>query len=44
MTTSGAIDIHTHIVPRSFPAYAGRHANVRWPRWRRRTTAIIATS
>ncbi len=28
---SGAIDIHTHIVPASFPAYAGRHANVRWP-------------
>ena len=25
------IDIHTHIVPESFPAYAGRHANVRWP-------------
>lgn len=29
--TSGAIDIHTHIVPASFPAYAGRHANARWP-------------
>ncbi len=28
---SSAIDIHTHIVPASFPAYAGRHANVRWP-------------
>ncbi|MPZ35039.1 MAG: amidohydrolase family protein [Rhodospirillales bacterium] len=27
----GAVDIHTHIVPASFPAYAGRHANVRWP-------------
>jgi aminocarboxymuconate-semialdehyde decarboxylase len=27
----GAVDIHTHIVPHSFPAYAGRHANVRWP-------------
>jgi aminocarboxymuconate-semialdehyde decarboxylase len=25
------IDIHTHIVPHTFPAYAGRHANVRWP-------------
>ena len=25
------IDIHTHIVPRDFPAYAGRHANARWP-------------
>lgn len=30
MATS-AIDIHTHVVPESFPAYAGRHANVRWP-------------
>jgi aminocarboxymuconate-semialdehyde decarboxylase len=28
---TGAIDIHTHIVPASFPAYAGRHANARWP-------------
>jgi aminocarboxymuconate-semialdehyde decarboxylase len=27
----GAVDIHTHIVPHSFPAYAGRHANARWP-------------
>jgi aminocarboxymuconate-semialdehyde decarboxylase len=27
----GAVDIHTHVVPASFPAYAGRHANVRWP-------------
>lgn len=26
-----AVDIHTHIVPETFPAYAGRHANVRWP-------------
>lgn len=31
MTTPSAIDIHTHIVPANFPAYAGRHANVRWP-------------
>ena len=29
--TTGATDIHTHIVPASFPAYAGRHANARWP-------------
>jgi aminocarboxymuconate-semialdehyde decarboxylase len=29
--TTGATDIHTHIVPQSFPAYAGRHANARWP-------------
>lgn len=28
---TGAIDIHTHIVPHSFPAYAGKHANARWP-------------
>jgi len=26
-----AVDIHTHIVPAGFPAYAGRHAKVRWP-------------
>jgi len=25
------IDIHTHIVPESFPPYAGRNANVPWP-------------
>ena len=25
------IDIHTHIVPESFPAYAGRNASVPWP-------------
>jgi aminocarboxymuconate-semialdehyde decarboxylase len=30
-TGTGAIDIHTHIVPHSFPAYAGKHANARWP-------------
>lgn len=29
--SSGVIDIHTHIVPASFPAYLGRHANARWP-------------
>ena len=28
---TGATDIHTHIVPHSFPAYAGKHANARWP-------------
>jgi aminocarboxymuconate-semialdehyde decarboxylase len=28
---TGVIDIHTHVVPASFPAYAGRHANARWP-------------
>jgi aminocarboxymuconate-semialdehyde decarboxylase len=28
---SACIDIHTHIVPESFPPYAGRNANVPWP-------------
>ncbi|MPS25759.1 amidohydrolase family protein [Pigmentiphaga sp.] len=27
----GCIDIHTHVVPEHFPAYAGKHSNVRWP-------------
>ncbi len=26
-----AIDIHTHIVPAEFPAYAGRHGGAQWP-------------
>jgi aminocarboxymuconate-semialdehyde decarboxylase len=26
-----AIDIHTHIVPADFPAYAGKHGGARWP-------------
>ncbi|MBV8031400.1 MAG: amidohydrolase [Betaproteobacteria bacterium] len=26
-----AIDIHTHVVPESFPPYAGKGANVPWP-------------
>jgi aminocarboxymuconate-semialdehyde decarboxylase len=30
-TPQGCIDIHTHIVPESFPPYAGRHADVPWP-------------
>ena len=25
------IDIHTHVVPETFPPYAGRNANVPWP-------------
>src|SRR5574342_411699 len=25
------IDVHTHVVPESFPPYAGRGANVPWP-------------
>ena len=25
------IDVHTHVVPDSFPAYLGRHADVPWP-------------
>ena len=28
---SGAIDIHTHIVPERFPAYAGKNLEVPWP-------------
>lgn len=28
---SECIDIHTHIVPETFPPYAGRNANVPWP-------------
>lgn len=30
----GAIDVHTHIVPAEFPAYAGRHHDVPWPSMR----------
>jgi aminocarboxymuconate-semialdehyde decarboxylase len=26
-----AIDIHTHIVPAEFPAYAGKHSGAQWP-------------
>jgi aminocarboxymuconate-semialdehyde decarboxylase len=29
--TTPAIDIHTHIVPAEFPAYAGKHGGVHWP-------------
>jgi aminocarboxymuconate-semialdehyde decarboxylase len=29
--TRPAIDIHTHIVPAEFPAYAGKHTGVHWP-------------
>jgi aminocarboxymuconate-semialdehyde decarboxylase len=25
------IDVHTHVVPESFPAYLGKHANAPWP-------------
>ena len=25
------IDVHTHVVPQHFPAYAGRHADAPWP-------------
>ena len=25
------IDVHNHIVPENFPAYAGKNANVPWP-------------
>jgi aminocarboxymuconate-semialdehyde decarboxylase len=27
----GMIDVHTHIVPENFPAYAGKHADAPWP-------------
>jgi len=29
--SGAAIDIHTHIVPAQFPAYAGKHDAARWP-------------
>jgi aminocarboxymuconate-semialdehyde decarboxylase len=29
--TTQAIDIHTHIVPAEFPAYAGKHGDAHWP-------------
>lgn len=29
--TATAIDIHTHIVPHDFPAYAGQHGDKKWP-------------
>jgi aminocarboxymuconate-semialdehyde decarboxylase len=28
----GAIDVHTHILPRGWDAFLGRHADPRWPR------------
>ncbi len=28
---TAAIDIHTHIVPAEFPAYAGKHGGAHWP-------------
>lgn len=28
---TGAIDVHTHVVPESFPAYLGHRLNVAWP-------------
>ena len=39
----GAIDIHTHIVPASFPAYAGGTPTRAGRRWRRSMTATTAT-
>lgn len=27
----GLIDVHTHVVPQSFPAYVGRHLDAPWP-------------
>ena len=29
--TTQTIDIHTHIVPAEFPAYAGKHGGAHWP-------------
>jgi aminocarboxymuconate-semialdehyde decarboxylase len=29
--TAATIDIHTHIVPAEFPAYAGKHGGAHWP-------------
>lgn len=31
MTPPNAIDIHTHVVPETFPAYAGRRVDAAWP-------------
>ena len=28
---AGLIDVHTHVVPESFPAYLGQHAGAPWP-------------
>lgn len=28
---AGLIDVHTHVVPQSFPAYVGRHLDAPWP-------------
>ncbi len=28
---TGMIDVHTHVVPQSFPAYVGRHLDAPWP-------------
>ena len=30
-TKQDLIDVHTHVVPQSFPAYLGRHAGAPWP-------------
>jgi aminocarboxymuconate-semialdehyde decarboxylase len=27
----GCIDVHTHVVPATFPRYLGRHAGTPWP-------------
>jgi aminocarboxymuconate-semialdehyde decarboxylase len=46
---SGAIDIHTHVVPAAFPRYAGSGRQVRWPEMRmdadcRHATVMFAGS
>ena len=41
-----AIDIHTHIVPAEFPAYAGKHVSEfggkQWPQMCATATALAA--
>ena len=37
---SAGIDIHSHIVPETFPPYTGVGRSVPWPRWRPRTHAM----
>ncbi|MBI1848678.1 MAG: amidohydrolase family protein, partial [Candidatus Rokubacteria bacterium] len=32
MTPTGAIDVHTHVLPVRWPDYAARHGGARWPR------------
>jgi hypothetical protein len=38
---SDCIDIHAHIVPEKFPAYAGRGRDVSWPAMAERIGAAL---